>query len=146
MKNWRSGLIGFGLLLLIAVIAGLTYPSCVSEQQKQRAAELKRVAGEITPYPRAKANGDQVVFKTDVVYFFTYYLSQDDFDQVKEFYDQQLKAKGWTMVETPPSIIVGPPDSRKYRKGDYMVVVERDDNGRKEYFDVTFEWNPGNTN
>ena len=143
MTKWRSELIMLGLFLLIALVGGLTARSCVGEQQKQRAVELKKLAEEIAPYPGAKANGDKVVFKTDVVYFFTYYLTPDDFNQVKEFYDQQLKAKGWTRVESPPSVLVGPPDWRRYRKGDYAIVVERDDNGRPDYFDITFEWNPG---
>lgn len=143
MTKLRSELITLGMFVLIALITGTASRSCVSEQQKQRAVELKNVAAEIAPYPRARAKSDKLVFKTDVVYFFTYYLTPDDFNQVKEFYDQQLIAKGWTRMESPPSILVGPPDWRRYRKGDYVVVVERDDNGRPEYFDVTFEWNPG---
>lgn len=132
-----------GVFLLMALVAGLTTRSCVGERQKQRASELRKLAEETAPYPRARANGDKLVFKTDVVYLFTYYLTQDDFERVKEFYDRQLIAKGWARVESPPSALVGPPDWRRYRKGDDAIVVERDDNGRPDYFDVTFEWNPG---
>jgi hypothetical protein len=143
MTTRQSVIIQLGLLLLIALVGSLLSRSCVTEREKQKAVELKKVAREIGPYPGAKATGDKVVYKTELIYLFTYYESKDDFNQVKEFYDQQLKAKGWTRVETPPSILVGPPDWRRYRKGDYVVVVERDDNGQRDYFDVTFEWNPG---
>lgn len=143
MTTRQSVIIQLGLLLLIALLGSLLSPSCVTEREKQKALELKQLAGEIAPYPQAKVTGDKVVYKTEVVYFFTYYESPDNFNQVREFYDQQLKAKGWTRVESPPSILVGPPDWRRYRKGDYAIVVERDDNGQRDYFDVTFEWNPG---
>jgi hypothetical protein len=139
MNKWRSELIALGLFLLIALIAGLTHDSCVSEQQKQRAVELKKLAAEIAPYPAAKAKGDKVIFKTEVIYFATYYSTPDDFKQVKEFYDQELKAKGWARVPSPTSNY-DPPDWRRYRKGDYAVMVAHGDN---VYFDVTFEWNPG---
>lgn len=131
-----------GVFLLIALVGGLTARSCVTDQQMQRASELRRIAGEIAPYPGARANGDRVAFKTELVYFFTYYTTQDDFSHVREFYDQQLKAKGWTRVESPPSILVGPPGWRRYRKGDYVIVVERDER-QQDHFDLAFEWNPG---
>ena len=142
MTKWQSEMIALAVLLLIALVGGLTARSCIGEPQKQRGLELQKVAAEIAPYPRARANGDKVVFKSELVYLFTYYETQDDFDQVKKFYDQQLTAKGWAIVESPPSLLVGPPDWRRYRKGDYAIVVERDDNGRRDYFDVAFEWNP----
>jgi hypothetical protein len=143
MNKWKSELIMLGVFLLIALVGGLTTRSCVGPQERQQAVELKKLASETAPYPRAKANGEKIVFKSEIVYFSTYYTTHDDFNQVKEFYDQQLKTKGWTRVESPPSIFVGEPDWRRYRKGDYVIVVERDDNGRPNYFDVTFEWNPG---
>jgi hypothetical protein len=143
MAKWRSELIMLGLFLLMAIVGGLTARSCTSEQQKQQALKLKKIASEIAPYPRARNNGEKVVYKSELIYFSTYYTTADDFNQVKEFYDQQLTTTGWARVETPPSIIVGPPDWRRYRKGDYAIVVERDDNGQSDYFDVTFEWNPG---
>jgi hypothetical protein len=141
MNKWRSELIALGLFLLIALIVGLTHDSCVSDQQKQRAVELKKLATEIAPYPAAKANGDKVIFK-DVVYFATYYSTPDGFNQVKDFYDQELKAKGWARVPSPTSNY-DPPDWRRYRKGDYAVMVAQGDKDQSVHFDVTFEWNPG---
>lgn len=143
MTKRNSEFITLAVFLLIALVGGLTAGSCVGEHQRQRALELKKIATEIAPYPRARANGDKVVFKTELVYLFTYYETQDDFNQVKKFYDQQLTAKGWAIAESQPSLLLGPPDWRRYRKGDYAIVVERDDNGRPDYFDVAFEWNPG---
>lgn len=142
MRIGRSEFIKLGLFLLIALVGSLTTRSCVGDREKQQALELKRLANDIPPYPQARANGDKVVFKSELVYFFAHYVTRDDFNQVKEFYDQQLKAKGWTRVESPPSIVLGPTDWRRYRKGDYAIVVEGNDS-QPDHFDLVFEWNPG---
>jgi hypothetical protein len=142
MRIGRSEFIKLGLFLLIAMVGGLTARSCAGDQEHHQALELKKLANAIAPYPQARANGDKVVFKSELVYYFTYYVTQDDFNQVKEFYDQPLKAKGWAKVESPPSIFLGPTDWRRYTKGDYAIVLERDDS-QPDHFDLVLEWNPG---
>jgi hypothetical protein len=142
MTKWRSELIMLGLFMLMALVGALTARSCVGEQEKQQSLELKKLASEIAPYPRATANGDRVVFKTGLVYLFVYFTTQDDFSEVRAFYDQQLTAKGWTKKESPPSFLGEPPGWRRYRKGDYVIVVERDER-HSDHFDLAFEWNPG---
>ena len=137
----RQIILKIGCLLLVGLAGGIPARSCVGEQQKTRALELRRLANEIAAYPEAKATGEKVVFKSSIVYFFNYYETADDFTKVKVFYHSQLEAKGWTKTETPPSIFVGAPSWISYRKGDYVITIERDDN-RADHFDVVFEWNP----
>lgn len=128
------------LLSALALIGG----SCTGDvEENEHVIELRKIANQTPLYPGFQKTGEKVVLKSSMVYFNTYYQSRAQFSDIKKFYDRVLAEKGWGPPQQPgPSIFVpGDANSVRYRRGDYVIVVEQDER-RRDNFDIVFEWDP----
>lgn len=125
---------------LLAVLA-LIGSSCAGDKEKKQVVELRKIADQTPVFPGFQKTGEKVVLKQGMVYFNTYYASDAQFSDVKNFYDRVLAEKGWgSPQQPPPSVFVGEAHSVSYRRGDYVIAVEQSE--RAARFSVVYIWDP----
>ena len=117
----------------IVILASINPESCAGPEELRQAGLLKKLATETAAYPGAKQTDDRLTYKTNLVFYFTHWKTNAQFEKVAEFYHQQLTAKGWKKQETDP------PDQNVYRKGDYHISIHQVDNQRYDV-QLTFKW------
>ena len=125
-----------GLVLLVVAFVGLQ--GCRTAEQSAKLEELQALAQEVPRFPDFKQVHYQDISKSGMALVTYYYQSPSNFDQVTEFYTKELPAKGWTLEQQEGWWSEkGSPIT--FRKGNYKIVVTRDDIMRWQYT-IDFSW------
>ena len=114
------------LLTLLVVSAS----GCAGDIEKRQAVELRKIASQVPVYPGFRKLGEKVVLKHGMVSFFNFYQSNDEFSEIRKFYDQFLTKNGWVLEERD-----------EYRRGDYVIAVLKLERSEGK-FDIVFIWRP----
>jgi hypothetical protein len=67
------------------------------------------------------------------------YESYNEFNEIRQYYNQLLVPQGWTAEVPPPSIIVGEQKYVYYKRGEYSIGLMQD-NSEPNRFGLVFEW------
>jgi hypothetical protein len=93
---------------------------------------LRELARDTPVYPGFEKTGESLTVKRRLVRYFVFYRSNKTFSEIEDFYHRELTARSWRSDEIYLNT---------YRKGDCVIVVEKDERSENN-FDVVFKWVP----
>jgi hypothetical protein len=125
-----------GLLLLAVALIGSQ--SCRTADQRARIAELQGLAQELPKFPDFKQVRYEDISKPGIAIVTYYYKSPTGYASVKEFYRQELSARGWT-EEKQEGWFVDSDSPATFQKGNYKIILTRDDILVWQYT-IDFSW------
>jgi hypothetical protein len=122
------------ITILLSLALTLNCFGCQNDESRSHLTNLRKIAGDTPVYPGFERTGENIVEKRTMLYLFVYFQSEATFAEVKSFYDRELPERSWKPEESRAN-------SARYRKGDYVIAVEKDDRSENN-FDIVFEWDP----
>ncbi|MCA1815914.1 MAG: hypothetical protein LC746_05810 [Acidobacteria bacterium] len=108
--------------------------------------ELQQISTEAPVYPAFIHTSTQTSSRASDAGVYESYASMATYEQVKEFYDEALTKKGWTMASEENGHSADQVDGGNtliFRKGDYSIAIEyhgRRPSDRVGDFSVSFLW------
>lgn len=129
------------ITLILVLLLGFM-SSCAGDEEKKQVGELRRIESQTPVFPGFQRADEKVVIKPGAVWLFCFYDASAKFADVKKFYDDALPEKGWgPPMQPPPSIFGGETNWVSYKRGDYQVIIEKDES-RDDRFHLVFKWLP----